>query len=107
MRSRQADSIQDEISRLEREIYALKASARIPSRIKGFSFELDFDQGSGDYLITYADGKQPIITEAYTFATTTFSSPIEDLQKVYIGGQSTATIMFFSTRPILSIVKQD
>lgn len=103
-----------ELARAETEIRALKTAQKIPSLIRGYSFTFTVaSDGSGDvygngmyqYVITYGDGDQPILSEFYYDGVTWQQEPSGNTQRVFFWAQMVNECTIVSTRPILSAVK--
>lgn len=102
------------IAMLDREVLNLKTAQKIPSLIKGvsYSFQVVMD-GQGDiyhngmyqYLVTYGDGLQPILSEFYYEGLVWPQKPSGNTQRVFFNSQINALCTIISTRPIISVRK--
>lgn len=105
-------SLLTEISRLERELYALKTATKASPLLKGYSAKLlppfNYWQGT-QYIvfeIVYGDGNQPIITDQVGSVGVMFGAVNGNRQRVYLYTQYIPDfITLFSTRPIVAVNK--
>ena len=96
--------IQQLIIQMEREIHDLKTAARKSPVVKTF-WKTYTTQGRSDITITYEDGQQPIITNAYSWANIELGPVVNNQQTLFYEGQADINIWIVSTRPILSITQ--
>lgn len=97
-------NLQKEILRLEKELLALKQTRRLPSMLYSYSYSVGTITPSR-YLVTYASGSQPIISEFVSYATITPGQISGNTQYIWAFSQSSASLTILSTRQVLSCVR--
>lgn len=96
--------LQQLIKEMEREILALKIAAMKSPEVRTFWVSYT-TSGTSNITITYEDGDQPIITNAYSWGNISLGPVSNNTQTLFYYGQADIDIWIVSTRPILSITQ--
>lgn len=101
-----AKDLQEFLIQAEREIHDLKTAAKLTPMVRTFWATIE-PTSQKPIIITYEDGSQPIITNAFCWSDIIIGTVQGNTQKVFYGGQSGYGIVVtvVSTRPILSITQ--
>ena len=96
--------IQQMIEQAKKDLRDLKTCQGVIKSVAAFTYTFTPDTGL-PHIITYADGENSIITDAYSDALVVFATPTNNTQKIFNMSQAPSTITFVSTRPILSVAE--
>ena len=98
------DTLQIRLKGYKRELLNLKQVKRASTNSRYFIYKVTGDQVYYSWLITYADGDQPIITEVLSYYDTSLSAPATNQQYIFSFSQASAQLTVLSTRQIESVV---
>lgn len=97
-------TIQQLIEQMEREIHDLKTATKKAPTIKTFWYSYK-TRGRTNITITYADGPQPIVSNAYCWDVIELGPVVNNKQTMFYSGQADIDVWIVATRPILSVTQ--
>lgn len=92
------------IKNMRQEILNLKQVKKANCASKYYVYTISVEDYYHNWKITYKDGDQPIIAEAFSYADTSMSAPAGNIQYVFSFAQVLTDITILSTREIDSVV---
>lgn len=96
--------IQEMIMQAEKDLRDLKTCQGAIKTIGAFTYTFT-PTSALPHLITYADGQNAIITDAYSGVVVVFGYPSGNQQLMFNMSQAPMPITLVSTRPIISVVQ--
>lgn len=98
------NTLQIKLNGYKQELLNLKQIKRASTNSKYYSFTVNSAQTYTSWLITYADGDQPIITEVLSYYDTSLSAPFGNQQYIFSFAQVSSQLTVLSTRQIINVV---
>ena len=99
-----AEELWQKLKGFKRELLNLKQSKKVSTNCKYFIYKVSGDTTHYSWKITYKAGSQPIISEVYSYYTTSMSVPSGNEQYIFSFSQESAELTVLSTREIQSVV---
>lgn len=99
-----AEELWKKLKGFKRELLNLKQSKKVGTNCRYFIYKVSGDTQHYSWKVTYKDGGQPIISEVYSYYTTSMSVPSANEQYIFSFNQASAELTVLSTREIDSVV---
>lgn len=98
------DTMQIRLKGYKQELLNLKQSKRASTNSKYYTYTVSSGSAHNAWLITYAAGDQPILTEVLSYYDTSLSAPSGNQQYIFSFSQVSSQVTVLSTRKIVSVV---
>lgn len=99
-----SEELWQKLKGFKRELLNLKQSKKVGTNCRYFTYKVSGDTQHFSWKITYKAGNQPIISEVYSYYTTSMSVPVGNEQYIFSFSQASAELTVLSTREIESVV---
>lgn len=99
-----SEELWQKLKGFKRELLNLKQSKKVGTNCRYFIYKVSGDTMHYSWKITYKNGSQPIISEVYSYYTTSMSVPSGNEQYIFSFSQASAELTVLSTREIQNVV---
>lgn len=99
-----AEELWNKLKGFKKELLNLKQVKKVGTNCRYFIYNVSGDTTHFAWRITYKDGTQPIISEVYSYYTTSLTVPVGNQQYIISFSQASAELTVLSTREIESVV---